>query len=196
METRNGSALVAMAALAALSACAGADEARVSGYGEVRLEDTSAVVPNSKEAFFLRDALQSGFNEIMAAQLAREKASTQQVKDLAQTLIDDQGAISQKLVAIAKDTGVDIPDFHEPTLIRVPEGVPADELSGLSGEQFDREFIAMQVTNHQEAIEMFENIAETTPNQRIRAVAEESLPLLQKHLERAQQLNISPFAER
>ena len=64
------------------------------------------------------------------------------------------------------------------------------QLSQLSGEEFDRRYMQGQVEDHQAAVELFSTEA-TQPSGPIDQSAEQLLPKLREHLEMAQQISQS-----
>jgi putative membrane protein len=59
------------------------------------------------------------------------------------------------------------------------------------GDTFDQAYVARQVKTTQAAIEQLQQQAQTTPVPEIKAFAEETLPKLENHLQRARALQAS-----
>ena len=68
----------------------------------------------------------------------------------------------------------------------MPAAPPANQLAGLSGPQFDRAFMADQIKNHQEAIQLFQAEAQSGQDPRLRKYASDTLPMLYRNLQDAQ----------
>ena len=64
-----------------------------------------------------------------------------------------------------------------------------DRLSGLSGNDFDRDYMSEMVRDHTEDIALFERAAETSTDPDLKAWATRSLPMLREHLALARQVN-------
>ena len=63
----------------------------------------------------------------------------------------------------------------------------------LRGAEFDREFVNMMVSDHQKAVEMFRDFVAIGQNPEIKKYAEDLLPKLEMHLEKAQKLQSKLF---
>jgi putative membrane protein len=61
-------------------------------------------------------------------------------------------------------------------------GELANRLKTLQGEDFDREFIAAMVADHQKDVAKFEKQADSTEND-VAGFARETLPVLESHLQ-------------
>jgi putative membrane protein len=64
-------------------------------------------------------------------------------------------------------------------------------LSNLSGSEFDKQYMSMMVKDHQEDVNKFQKASNTLADTDIKAFAAKTLPVLQTHLDKAQQINTS-----
>jgi putative membrane protein len=64
--------------------------------------------------------------------------------------------------------------------------LPPNRLATLSGEDFDRQFMADQVQNHREAIQLFQDEARMGQDPRLRKYATDNLPMLHRNLQEAE----------
>jgi putative membrane protein len=62
------------------------------------------------------------------------------------------------------------------------------KMQGLSGTAFDREFLNLMVQDHKKAIDAFNYAVDTSTNAGVRDYAENTLPMLERHLKDAQEL--------
>jgi putative membrane protein len=142
---------------------------------------------------FAHFAARSNRAEIELGRLGQEKAQSQAVRDYASQIAEDHMKAQQELRKMAS-----VPE--EPELDAMHRQT-YDRLSQLSGEEFDREFMRVMVDGHRRTIERFEQEAEapgtgvrgTTgqplePGEDLSHFAEQTLPTLRSHLERAQQV--------
>ena len=63
-----------------------------------------------------------------------------------------------------------------------------DKLKGLSGNQFDRTYVNMQVKAHEKAVSLFEDYAAAGENNDLKAWTADTLPTLKNHLKEANDL--------
>jgi putative membrane protein len=133
---------------------------------------------------FVAVAAGAGMYEVEAARLAVTKASNAQVRGYAQMLLDHHTANNNELMTLVSSKG------H-----RVAPGLPAalqqkvTTLSGLSGADFDREFVRTTgVQDHTAAVAAFEQHRRTVTDRDLQAYIDKSLPVLRSHLQQAQDL--------
>lgn len=136
----------------------------------------------SLDTAFVTDGIKGDIAEVAIGQLAASKGSTQAVKAFGSMLVTDHGAHKQKLIDLANSAGVTVPTE------------PADEghanllkLEKLSGAEFDKTFAQMLVESHKKGIAKNEAQAQSGDPQTA-AIANETLPVLKKHLATAESL--------
>src|SRR5262249_37926424 len=115
---------------------------------------------------FLSKAMEMNQAEEKIGALAVQKAQNPRVKDYAQMLVKDHSESLDKIRQLrdarladttsAKTTGnTNIKNAADVQLNAQHQGA-LDKLSGLSGADFDREFIIIMVNDHREAIRIFD----------------------------------------
>lgn len=129
---------------------------------------------------FWSEAAQSGMAEVELSQLAAEKAQNAEVKRFAQMMVTDHGKANSELKALAAKKNIVLP-----TTLSSSHQSKLEELRGLSGAEFDREYVETMVEDHEAAVELFREQAEDddTAMADVKAFAAKTLPTLQKHLE-------------
>ena len=133
-----------------------------------------SVVPADYE--FVVRAAYSGWGEIAAAQTALRNSGDPRIRNLANMMIADHTAANQQLASIAASRGIaPTIGFGQPGHAR---GDAADERAGL-----DRAYLIQQVADHRIAIALFETEAASSPDPALRAFAQNTLPVLQRHLQ-------------
>jgi putative membrane protein len=134
-----------------------------------------------QDADFAKDAAIGGRFEVDMGKTAQSKAQSQDVKDFGKHMVDDHGKANDKLAAVAKDLKITLPSAldqkHKDTV---------DRLSKLSGDQFDREYMAEMVKDHQEDAGKFQKEIASGNNAQLKAFATETLTVIQQHQKMAQ----------
>jgi len=130
---------------------------------------------------FLKTAIQDNIAEIKVGQLAMERGQSQQVKDLGKTLAQDH----TKGLAEALQTAVAM-NMVAPTEPSQAAQQQYDKLKGLSGQEFDKQFLSDAVKDHQKAIDLFSQQEQSAQSTELQQLAKKQLPTLKKHLEMAQ----------
>jgi putative membrane protein len=134
---------------------------------------------------FMMKAAQGGMMEVQLAQMAQQKAASDEVKQYAQRLEQDHTKANEKLKQIAEDRRVSLP---------TDLGKHQQEISkfeNLSGEAFDRAYIQMQVKHHKKDISEFRKQSNRGMDTDLKEFASATLPTLEQHLQAAQQLQTS-----
>lgn len=146
--------------------------------GETAVSNGSREVKLSgSEKKFLQDAYSDSLAEVRLGQLAKEKASSDQVKQLGDHLISDHQKVADNAKDISSRLGVDLPKDLNST----QKGL-VDKLSKLSGAEFDRTFLRENAQGHVKDIRKFEDISKSAKNDDVRNFASSTLPGLQNHL--------------
>jgi putative membrane protein len=132
---------------------------------------------------FAQEAAIGGLKEVTLGELALQQAKNEQVMQFGQRMVQDHGQANEKLMAIAEQKGIQLPQ-------ELPQDAQQkyEELQGLSDAEFDQAYMDEMVTDHEKSVQLFEQQAESGGDQDLRAFAEESLPTLQEHLEMAKEV--------
>jgi len=131
---------------------------------------------------FITEAIQGNLAEVQVGKLAQEKSQSDAVRSFGQTLASDHSAANDKATKVAQQLGVTPP--NEPN---AKQKATYDKLSKLSGAAFDRAFVREMVTDHKKDIKEYEKEAKKKDDPAAQ-YAQETLPVLHKHLEMAQNL--------
>jgi putative membrane protein len=144
---------------------------------------------SQSERDFMMEAAQADLAEIDMAQVALQNSGTGDVKDFANMIKSDHTSALEDLTELMKDTNV-----PQPKSIPVELQQDISRMRGLTGGEFDREFVNMIVSEHQKVIEMFRDQQSTAQNQDVKKYVEDTLPRLEMHLEKAQRLQTKVFS--
>lgn len=106
---------------------------------------TAATAPADQT--FVQDAAASDMFEIETSRLALQKATLPSIKTYAQMMIDEHGKSSNELKTAAQGAGIPVP-----AALPADKQAKLDALRGLSGAEFDRQYLADQRAGHQETL--------------------------------------------
>jgi putative membrane protein len=133
----------------------------------------------------LMDMAQANMAEIEAGRLAQNKSQNEQVKNFAQQMIDDHTKALDDIKQLAQTKGVTLPTELDRT-----HKAMANKLASLSGDAFDRTYLAKAgVADHKKVHGMLSHTESRAKDPDIRALAARTLPVVDQHLNSAQQLN-------
>ena len=141
-----------------------------------------------KDKMFLRKAAQGGAAQVQLAQLALQKTSNEAVKKFAQRMIDDHTAITQSLKSFADELGVQTP---KPSKMDQQE---YDRLSGLSGADFDREYLADMVKDHHRDLQDFTLEADSATDPDLKEAVAKDQIVIARHARMADRLAAATVA--
>ena len=173
--------LVIALSVLALSACN-----RSSGVQAAREDRPPNATPAEQD--FMMKATQAHLSEMDMARLAMQKSQNSDVRDFANMIQSDHTNALEDLTDLMKDKNV-----PQPSTLTPETKADIEKMTGLSGAQFDREFVNMMVSDHQKAVEMFRDFVAIGQNPEIKKYAEDLLPKLEMHLEKAQKLQSKLF---
>lgn len=138
----------------------------------------------SPDQNFILTAAASDAFEIQSSQLAQDKARRPDVKDFAAQMIRDHGQTTQQLMQIQQGRGITPPP---PQLTPDQQNMLA-MLQKDTGWHFTHHYVHDQVMAHQMAISAFQQEASNGQDPAVKAFAQQTLPILQQHLQEAEQL--------
>ena len=135
---------------------------------------------------FAKKASAAGNAEIAMGKLGVQKATNPAVKKYAQQMVDDHTKGNQELAAAAKGKAAEelksSPDLMHKAMAEKFEHQKA-------GPEFDQDFIAQMVKDHQKVIELYQQAAtDPSVDPQLQAVAKKTLPKLQAHLREAESM--------
>jgi putative membrane protein len=145
---------------------------------EIDNKDKDAARANIDKDDFVVKAASGGMMEVELGKLAQEKGQSQEVKNLGEKMVRDHSKANDELRNIAQKNNIQLP---EGMLDKHKEHV--DELSELSGEEFDNAYLELMVEDHDEDVEMFEKASENYGIEDVREWANKTLGTLREHEE-------------
>lgn len=149
-----------------------------SAYGQ------PAAVPKLQE--FVTAAAVSDLMEIETSKLAVMKADNPKSKQFAQKMIDDHTETSKELKALVVGGRV---KAAMPVSWDRSQQARLDEMSSLKSADFTKQYNAMQVAAHKDAVSLFDRYAKGGDNADLKAFAAKHLPHLREHLKMAEALD-------
>jgi putative membrane protein len=148
---------------------------------------TSAAVAQAPTADkFVSTVAISDMFEIQSGKLAEQKAQNDDVKSFGEQMVEDHTKTSDELKELISDKEMKV---ELPTTLDDEHQAKLEKLQGLSGAEFDKQYMKTQVNAHQKAVSLFENYAASGDNEDLKEWAEDTLPTLKEHLEEAKEIN-------
>jgi putative membrane protein len=130
---------------------------------------------------FLTEAMQGDMAEVEMGKLAQQNGQSEDVKQFGQMLQTDHGQHLQQAQQMAQQMGV-----TPPTAPSAKQKAMHDKLAKEQGAKFDKAFAKAMVKDHKEDIAKYQKEAKSKGP--LAQFAEQTVPVLQKHLQTAQSI--------
>src|SRR5580692_5303709 len=118
-------------------------------------DSTAKLIPSTvskaDQDFAVNTAI-AGMTEIQAGQMAEQKTTAKDVKEYAEMMVKDHTAAANKLKTIATQKNITLPAALTPDAQK-----DLDNLQQETGNKFDKDYMAMMVSDHKKVIGAFEN---------------------------------------
>ena len=103
-----------------------------------------------QDKVFVEEALKGGMAEVQLGQLALQKSNNVDVKQFAQKMVDDHTQMNNDMARLADSMGVMLPKT-----MNKDDQAEFDKLKGLSGNDFDIEYLTYMVKDHHKDLHEF-----------------------------------------
>jgi len=152
------------------------------GYADERNKGGAAQQLTDEQ--FVMKASEAGMAEVNHGMLAAQRATRPEVKEFAQRMVKDHGSANKELLGLVNKKGFkvakDMGEKHQ---------AMQTKLSGLTGEEFDRQYMHHMIEGHQKAVDLFKAEAKNGKDEDLRKFAEKTLPTIEDHLRMARQIH-------
>lgn len=190
------STVLSLATVALISACGGSDTAPADTAAPAA--DTASVAAAPAAGAKVTDpqiaaiVVAANTADIEAGRLAASKSSNPQVKEFGQRMITDHEGVNKAAVELVTKLGV-TPEENPTSQQQTTSGQQnLASLKGKSGAEFDRAYIANEVTYHQNLLNAIDQVLlPSVQNPELKGLLEKTRPAVVSHLEHAQKLQSS-----
>jgi putative membrane protein len=154
------------------------DNQRAKNYNNKTLVDDNGLN-------FIKTATEAGLTEVKAAQLAESVSKNQRVIAFAKMMVTDHSQAGKELTELA-----------DKKFVSPGDSLNADHKKALNGfgklspDAFDKAYMKMMITDHEQAVTLFEN-AGRNKNSDIQSFAKKTSPTLKMHLDSAKAIYAS-----
>jgi putative membrane protein len=135
------------------------------------------------EKNFLMKAAGGQMAEIALGKMATERAESEKVKQFGSRMVEDHQKAKQEVTQLASQAGVELP-----ASIPAMHKEKAQQLSQLSGKEFDRAYIKDMLRDHMKDVVEFEHSAMELKDPKVKQWASATLPVLKEHLQMVKSL--------
>jgi putative membrane protein len=131
---------------------------------------------------FILKAASGGMEEVALGELAAQKVQSQQLKELAQLIVQDHTMANLELMQVAGSKGIQVPE----TTSTASQTVAAS-MSELNGPEFDLAYVMQQQGAHLATVALFDFAANHAMDPDVKAFAQKYLPKIQAHTARIEE---------
>ena len=125
---------------------------------------------------FLTEASQGNYDEVTLGKLAAEKGTNPAVKAFGRKMVTDHTMLSRKMKPYAESWGI-----AAPTAMSEDAQKEYDKLKGMSGKDFDKEYIDDMVTDHGKDLDAFTKEVKDTKDMKFKASVEQGKSVVAAH---------------
>jgi putative membrane protein len=137
---------------------------------------TSAEAQSMRDQVFVRRAAEGGVAEVQLGHLAAQKGSADDVKAFGQKMVDDHTILNANMKPVAESM-----DIRVPTTMNKEDQAEYNKLNALSGDDFDKEYLAYMVKNHHHDLRESRMEAYATTNVALKQAVEVNARVVMQH---------------
>ena len=186
-KTMRVTSALAMGAFGILAACSPKTESTA---------DTLATTPPATAATPTTDAAWTDANvvdvltvanqgEVDYSQIGVDKATSPAVKQYAQLMVKDHGAMVDAVKGLSTKLGVTPATNDKANDLKEENTKDINDLNSKTGKDFDKEFMEEQIDMHQETLDLLNDLDGRTTNADLKTAIAEAKPKVQAHLDQA-----------
>jgi putative membrane protein len=191
-------ALVAIATAVALTGCKKTENppADTATPAVAPAPDTTkpaaAAAPAINDAQIAHIVVTANSIDSAAGALAQKKGASKAVKDFGKTMVTDHGGVNKQAVALATKLNVTPEDNDTSKQLKSGGDANLAKLQGLSGKEFDKEYIDHEVAYHQAVLDALDKtLIPNAQNADLKALLEKARPAFVAHLDMAKKIQSS-----
>ena len=167
------------ACLAFLVACGNRNNnGKQDSVDSAKSENVQKGVAGKDVSDFVTAAANAGMAEVQMGQYASQYATDPRVKRFGSMMVEDHTKANQELKSLASARNIAVPSD-----VSDDEKKHMTELTQKKGKDFDKSYIDMMMDGHKKVISNFEKAASNLSDSTIKNFAQQTLPVLQKHLD-------------
>ena len=127
--------------------------------------------------------------DINYAKLALSKARDKQVRDFAQQMITDHGAVQKSVINLASKLNVTPADSPTSDSLKAQAQQTLEELRGLKGKAFEKSYVDNEVSYHEAVINATKTVLiPSAQNAELKSALQGAEPLFEGHLAHAERV--------
>ena len=138
---------------------------------------------SEKDYKFVKEASRSGMSEAELGNLAKQKGTSDSVRNFGERMSRDHQKANNEWKDIAAKKGATIPAD-----LTHGERSTMDKLQKANGAEFDKEYSQAMVKDHKKDVKDYKDAAEDLKDPDLKAFAQKTIPTLEEHLRLAEDM--------
>ena len=126
--------------------------------------------------------------EITTSELAKERATSAEVKRFANDMITEHRKMQKDADMLAQKANVTAQPAGKADQMQGMMAASVDSMKALKGAEFDQKYMAFQVQSHQTTLDNLRRFENQAQNAELKAMITKAIPAVQGHLDRAQKI--------
>lgn len=164
--------------------------AALAAVGNVQAQEKASGAPTDAEIAMI--VVTANTMDIAGGKLASKTSKNKEVKEFAETMVRDHGAVNQKATDLAKKLKLTPKESETSEKLEADVKGQLKKLKGLKGEEFDKAYVDHEVAYHTTVIEALDKtLIPNAKNEELKALLESGRPIFNSHLEHAKELQKS-----
>lgn len=151
---------------------------------EKRIGNEDVTSKQERDAAFVVNVMSYSMLDVEMSQMAQRKATSPDVKYLAQLIAGEHAAMQKALQQLASQKSIVLPAG-----LGAEQAKRLGELGALNGPAFDRKYVELLESSHKTSIDEFDDMSDDAYDGDIRAFAANYLAPLKTHLDAAENLS-------
>lgn len=183
--------MIALTAFAFQSCNSGTKDSKETADSLNKVKDTTSntaetggIAVEQSDSEFATKAATGGLAEVEFGKLALSKSTDPQIKSFAEMMVKDHGKANEELKKIAMAKNITLP-----VALDEEHQKKYDELSKLSGKDFDKEYAKTMVDGHKKTLDLMDKQAKDGKDVDLIAFAAGTSPIVKGHLDMIQKIS-------
>jgi len=156
----------------------------VIGWSSLLFAQEKAEKKDIPDRGFMMSAARDGIFHVEAGKLAVQRGSSEGVKKFGQHAIEHHTQINDELTQLASKKGVTLPKK-----MSKKEQEELDKIAKLSGPDFDKAYLEMEIKDHSKDLSAFQKEAKDGKDPDVKAWAAKTVAAIEEHLKMARELS-------
>lgn len=147
-----------------------------AAYSATTPTATPSAALSAQDKQFLQAIHQANLFEISTGNLAQQKATSQEIKDLGGRFVTDHTKLDERVQSVARSGKLTLPDK-----VNTEQQATINQLQNVTGADFDTQWVTSQLTAHNQSMQLVQVELTQGSDPNAKQIAQQAAPVLQAH---------------